>query len=106
MSPTPASYSLFAGSTLDAFLGSLENLRLVDHADYAVLPSGGSFYVDAPGLVADQCFPVNRFSSIAPYVLARESALILAGTDSSLPNGYWSATDSARAFDATVGWSG
>lgn len=105
MSPTPGSYSLFVASTLDAFLGSLENLRLVDHADYAVLPPGGSFYVDAPGLVADQCYPVNRFSSIAPFVLARESSQILGGTDSMLPNGYASATDVARAFDATVGWT-
>src|SRR5260221_337586 len=34
MSPTPASNTQFVGSTLDGFLGSLQNLRLVDPADY------------------------------------------------------------------------
>ena len=105
MSPTPATYAQFVGSTLDGFLGSLENLRLVDHADYVVLPSGGSFYVDAPGLVADPCYPVSRFSAIAPFVLAHERSQILAGVDSTLPNGYCRATDEARAFDASLGWT-
>src|SRR5258706_2076094 len=105
MSPTPASYTQFVGSTLDGFLGSLENLRLVDHADYVVLPSGGSFYVDAPGLVGDPCYPVSRFSSIAPYVLAREKDQILAGTDSTLPNGYCRGSNEARAVDASLGWA-
>jgi hypothetical protein len=106
MSPTPASYAQFVGSTLDGFLGSLENLHLADHADYVILPSGGSFYLDAPGLVADSCYAVSRFSSIAPYVLAREKDQILAGTDSMLANGYFRTSDEARAFDASVGWTG
>jgi hypothetical protein len=105
MNPTPANYTQFVGSTLDGFLGSLENLGVADHADYVILPSGGSFYVDAPGLVADQCYPVTRFSSIAPYVLARESSAILAGTDSTLPNGYFRVSDEARAFDSSIGWA-
>jgi hypothetical protein len=105
LSPTPGTYSEFAGSTLDGFLGSLANLRIEDHADYVILPSGGSFYVSAPGLVADMCSPVTRFSSIAPFVLAREKDLILAGTDVMLSNGYYGATDEARAFDANVGWT-
>jgi hypothetical protein len=82
----------------EAFLGSLENLRIADHVDFVVLPSGGSFYVDAPGLVADDCSAVTRFSSIAPYVLARESDQILAGTDSILGNGYYGLSNTARAF--------
>ena len=59
MAPTPSTYAQFVGSTLEAFLGSLENQRIADHADFVVLPSGGSFYLDAPGLVSDDCFAVG-----------------------------------------------
>ncbi len=105
MAPTPATYALFVGSTLEGFLGSLENLAIADHVDFVVLPSGGSFYVDAPGLVADECSPVTRFSSIAPFVLAREKDDILAGTDSGLSNGYFSVQNTAQAFRSSTGWS-
>jgi len=105
LSPTPPTYAQFSASTLPGFLGSLENLRLADHADVVILPPGGSFYVDAAGLVADSCYPVQRFSSIAPYILARQSDLILAGTEVSLANGYCRFGDDARAFDAGVGWA-
>ena len=105
MAPTPASYTQFVGSTLEAFLGSLENLAIADHVDFVVLPSGGSFYVDAPGLVVDKCSPVTRFSSIAPYVLSLRVDEILAGTDSMLANGYFGLSNTARAFRSTTGWS-
>lgn len=107
MSPTPATYAQFTAATLDGFLGSLENLRLVDHADYVILPSGGSFYTSAPGLVADGCSPVGRFSSTAPFALARLSSQIQGGSlGSSFPNGYYRASNEARAFDASLQWSG
>jgi hypothetical protein len=106
MAPTPATYAQFVGSTLEGFLGSLENLSIADHVDFVVLPSGGSFYVDAPGLVSDECSPVTRFSSIAPFVLAREKDEILAGTDSGLSNGYFSVQNTAQGFRSSVGWSG
>jgi hypothetical protein len=107
LSPTPASYAQFTAATLDGFLGSLENLRLADHADYVILPSGGSFYTDAPGLVSDGCFPVGRFSATAPFALARLTAQIQGGTlDSSFTNGYYRASNEARAFDSSVQWWG
>lgn len=106
MSPTPASYAQWTAATLDGFLGSLENLRLADHADYVILPSGGNFYTDAPGLVADGCFPVGRFSSTAPFALARLTSQIQGGAlDSSFPNGYYRASNEARGFDASLQWS-
>jgi hypothetical protein len=104
MSPTPATYAQFAGATLDAFLGALENLGIGDHVDYVILPSGGTFYTSAPGLVTDGCYSVSRFSATAPYALAHQRAQILAGTDSSLPNGYYRPSDEARAFDGSIQW--
>lgn len=104
MSPTPATYAQFKAATLEGFLGSLENLRLTDHADYVILPSGGSFYVDAPGLVSDGCAPVGRFSSNSPFALARLAPQIQPGINAGFPNGYYRPSDEARAFDASLAW--
>jgi hypothetical protein len=107
MSPTPSSYAQFTSSTLDGFLGSLANLNLTDHIDYVVLPSGTSFYMNAPGLVSDECSPVTRFSATSPFALSYLSSAILSGNLASMqPNGYYATSDQARAFDANVGWSG
>ena len=107
MAPNPGSYAQFVASTLNGFQGSLENLRLSDHIDYVILPSGSSFYMNAPGLIDDQCSPVTRFSAISPYVLGFLSGPVLSGTlPSSFPNGYYSAGDGAQAFDSSVAWAG
>jgi uncharacterized protein (TIGR03790 family) len=107
MSPTPGSYAQFTASTLDGFRGMLENLRIGDHVDYVLLPSGTNFYMSAPGLIGDQCAAVNRFSATSPYALSFLSSLISGGTLQSMhPNGYSTASDLARAFDSSVAWQG
>jgi hypothetical protein len=107
MDPNPGSYAQFVASTLNGFQGSLANLRLADHIDYVILPSGSNFYMSAPGLIDDQCSPVTRFSAIAPYVLGFLSGPVLTATlPSSFPNGYYSSGDGVRAFDSNVAWNG
>lgn len=105
LAPTTATYQQFSGATLDAFLGALGQLGIADHADYVILPSGGSFYTQANGLLSDSCSPVHRFSATAPFALANQKAQILAGSDTTTPNGYYRGQDDARAFDSSIGWA-
>lgn len=105
MAPNPGSYSAFALSTLPAFTDTLESRGLSDHIDYVVIPPGGSFYLAASGLVSDMCFPVNRFSTTAPYTMAFSAALIQAGgIASNFSNGYYRNDDLALAFDSNQNW--
>ncbi|MBK7644063.1 MAG: TIGR03790 family protein [Planctomycetes bacterium] len=104
MAPTPASFAQWSATQAPAFLGMLENLRLADHVDYVVLPSGGPFYMASSGAITDQCAPVNRFAACAPYTLVHQRALLASGTDSALHNHYAGAGDTPRAFDSNQGW--
>ena len=105
LDPGPASWAQFASTTSDAFLGALANLGIEAQVDFVVLAPNGEFAVAAPGLVADGCFPVNRFAITTPFTMVREEATISAGGVSSLvPNGYSRAADDALAFDAQTTW--
>ncbi|MBI5365262.1 MAG: TIGR03790 family protein [Planctomycetes bacterium] len=106
MAPTPATYTGAVAAETKAFLGALEHLGIADHVDYVVLPSGGSFFVSASGLVSDGCSSVNRFAAPTPYTLVRVESTILAGTPSSLSNGFFRNADDARAFDSSVAYGG
>lgn len=105
LAPTPATYAAFAASTLPAFVGTLASRELEDHIDYVVIPPGGPFFLSASGLVNDSCFPVNRFSTTAPYALAFSAATILAGgVPSNFSNGYYRNDDLALGFDSETSW--
>ena len=104
LAPGASDYQELAAVNVEGFLGELANRRLEDHADYVVLPSGGSFYLPAPGLVRDGCFTVNRFAAPTGYALAHLRATILAGTFSSTPNRYAANTYTPHWFDGTVAW--
>ena len=99
-------YATFAANNLDGLFGSLSNAGINDHADYIVITPGEPFYVSAPGLISDQCFPVSRFSISSVYTMAFIVGDIQAGLASTTPNQYYTGTTSARAFDSTVGWLG
>lgn len=105
MPPNAANYAQFASTHSDVFLGTLDNLGLADHIDYVILPSGGGFYIPAPGLVADGCAPVTRFAAPAPYTLIFQESTILAGTAQNLGNGYFRNGDDARAFDSSLAYA-
>src|SRR5690606_12159987 len=71
MDPDAASYAAFAAGQRVGFLGELVQRSLEDHIDYVVVAPGPSFYVSAPGLVSDGCFPVSRFSMSSMFTMAR-----------------------------------
>lgn len=106
MAPTPATYAGAVAAETKAFLGALQHLEIADHIDYVVLPSGGNFFVAAPGLVSDGCSPVTRFAAPTPYTLVNLESTILAGTGVSLGNGFFRNGDDARAFDSNVAYGG
>lgn len=105
MPPVAAGYAQFSVVQSDVFLGTLDNLALADHIDYVILPPGGNFFVPAAGLVSDGCAPVNRFAAPSPYTLVFQESTILAGTGSSLANGFFRNGNDARAFDSNTTWS-
>jgi hypothetical protein len=104
MSPLASSYPAFAQSNLQGFLGSLANKRIEDHVDFVILPSGGSFYTSAPGLVHDSCWPVSRLAAPAGYTLAFRAADILDGINSISVNRYSKFSWEPQYFDSNLGW--
>jgi uncharacterized protein (TIGR03790 family) len=106
MSPGAASYAQLVAESLPGFVGDLEHRGIDGHVDYVVLPSGGSFYVSASGLVSDSCFPVNRFAAPTPYALVHEQASVLGGLASSWQNEYATPGWDALAFDGQTHWLG
>lgn len=100
------SYTQFRQTNLAAAMGHLTQRQVSDHVDYIIVSAADEFAVSAPGLVTDSCAPVTRFSLSGAYSLARLAASIAAGQVSSLQlNGYYSGSDSFRAFSSQTGWS-
>lgn len=98
-------YSAFTQTNLPAFLASLDQRGITDHADYAVLAPLDTFYVSAPGLVTDACSPVNRFSMGSVFTMGFIAQEVLTTHPSSQAiNQYYSGNDSAVAFDSSVAW--
>ena len=105
MDPSAADYPTFVTDNQAGFLGTLEG-RGLEHVDFVIVMPGTTFYVNAPGLVADSCSPVNRFSIAAPFALCFNSDKILAGTGVGVPNRYFANDDTAVAFDSSTAWFG
>ncbi len=106
--PDHPSYQDFAGQGLDAFLGELAQRRIGDHIDFVLVTPGNGFFVSAPGLVNDGCFPVTRFAIASCYTMAHLKAEILAGNvPVSRVNNYFS-TNTAQpiAFDSNTAYLG
>lgn len=96
-----ASYASFVATNQSAFIDTIAQRGLTDHADYAVLAPLDTFFVPASGLVSDGCSPVNRFSIASAYTLAPSSGLILAGGNTSqLGNTFFTTSSTPIAFDA------
>lgn len=105
--PDAANYPAFAGTQLPGFLGNLTQRRIDDHIDYVVVTPGNSFFVSAPGLITDGCFPVGRFSIGSVFGMAFIKNEILAGLPSTTSNRYFSnAVASPLAFDSNLSWLG
>lgn len=104
MEPGAADFASFAEVRLGAVLGTLDTARFNDHIDFVVVAAPPSFYVNAPGLVADGCWPVTRFSISGAYTMAYISAQVLSGISSQNVNRFWTTTDVGRAFDSNTFW--
>ncbi|MFN0135589.1 MAG: dockerin type I domain-containing protein [Phycisphaerae bacterium] len=104
---TAANYTAFIGKNVPALLDTLDARRIDDHADYVIAVAPSNFFVAAPGLVLDGCFPVNRFSISGAYTMAFQSATVAAGGLSSQRlNQYHIGSATSRAFDSSDEWSG
>ncbi len=104
MAPAAASYAAFVDLNLKGFEGALDNQRVRDHADFVVIPPGGTFYLPASGLVSDPCAPVNRIAIASGYTLSGVTGLVLGGTTHQSPNHYAADSYAARFFDADYPW--
>ena len=105
MDPTAANYPTFVDENLQAFYGTLTNTRIRDHLHYVIMPPASSFYISAPGLVSDTCYPVSRFSLTGAYTLIELSDRILAGLmTSTKENRYFGEDNTPYAFDSTIRW--
>ncbi|MCZ6596045.1 MAG: hypothetical protein O7B99_00235 [Planctomycetota bacterium] len=102
--PGASDYQEFANVNLEGFFGTLANHRIFDHADYVLVPSGGSFYIDAPNLVSDSCFQVKRLGIASGYTLAWMADKILGGLPSGTTNHFAETSWDARFFDSSYPW--
>lgn len=106
--PDAANYPAFGATQVPGFLGTLTQRRLDDHIDYVVVAPGNGFFLPAPGLVSDGCFPVGRFSIGSVFTMAFIKDEILTGPmGSTNPNRYFSNTPgSPVGFDSNTSYLG
>ncbi len=105
MRPGAANYTEFKAQNQAAFLDTLAQRAIASQIDYVVIAATDVFFVFAPNLVNDECFPVNRFSVGSCYTLAQLSSTIVPGTAHSTPNQYFAQSDTVLAFDSSRGTS-
>jgi len=106
MAPDAADYAQFVAANLPGFLGELREKRIGDHVDFVVLPSGGGFYLSAPGYVHDACAAVTRFAAPTPYTLAYRAADVLNGISSQVRNRFYKGSWVPQYFDSNLSWLG
>lgn len=104
MNPGAMNYTTFAADNLDALFGSLANAGTLDHIDYIVVLPGANYFVSAPGLISDGCFPVSSFSISGCYTLAFVSNRVLGGLSSQTDQQYWRGGPDSQAFDSSITW--
>lgn len=103
MDPGAGDYATFVTDNLDALFGELANDGVADHIDYIVIAPPESFFVSAPGLIADGCSSVNRFSIGSAYTMAFITDEILSGgLNSQENNRYYRNGDAVRFFDSSL----
>ncbi|MCC6284068.1 MAG: hypothetical protein IT439_02015 [Phycisphaerales bacterium] len=104
MTPAPSDWNTFKALQRKALLGELTQRGLENNTDFVVIAPGGSFFMSAPGLVSDSCFPVNRFSVSGAYSLSLVADSITPGISSQSTQGFYRDSPQARGFDGSVLW--
>lgn len=97
-------YTDFKAIIQPAFADTLTQRGIGPLIDYVVLAPTDVYFIPAPNLIVDQCSPVNRFSITSCFAMSQFSSTIVAGTPVEATNMYFSASDSAGSFDASVGY--
>lgn len=101
LDPDSTDYATWVATIQPGFLGELRQRSIRSHIDHAIVTPGNNFYVNAPGLLSDMCFPVNRFSMTALFTIAQNSTEVLGGTlASTATNHYFGTTITTRHFDS------
>ncbi len=104
MYPGAADYQSFGEVNIEAVFGHIRNLNIASQVDYIVITPGSPFYVGAPGLINDSCWPVERFSITGAYTTAFIRDEVLGGLPVTTLNRYYSTSDQARGFDSESTW--
>lgn len=108
LDPDASAYVPWTQTQLEGFLGQLAQRRIDGQIDYVIVTPGNSFFVAAPGLISDGCFPVSRFSISSVFTMAHIKGDILGGgLTSQHPNFYFSLnTAQPFAFSSATTWLG
>lgn len=106
LDPDATNYPAWVSTVQPGFLGELTQRTSRSHIDYAIITPGNSFYVSAPSLLSDGCWPVNRFSISAAFTISQISSIVLAGTlPSTSQNRYAGISAAPRWFDSETSYS-
>jgi hypothetical protein len=105
--PNSPDYRDFAVKNLDALFAHLASKKIEDHIDYIIVTPGTSFYVNAVGLISDQCSQVRRFAVGSAFTTAFIRGEVLSGLPSTTTNRFFRNANDAHYFDSSVRfWSG
>ncbi|MGD9688185.1 MAG: TIGR03790 family protein [Phycisphaerales bacterium] len=99
-----ASYAEFRDQIQQAFSGTLAHRGIASKIDYVVLAPTDVFFVPAPNLITDSCWPVARFSITSAYTFTQFSSSIVPNTSFSAPNAFYSLSDAPTSFSSTQGY--
>jgi uncharacterized protein (TIGR03790 family) len=106
LDPGAANHADFAATNLPALLGFLQNVGIADHTDFIVVAPGGDFFFPRSGPIDDGCSDVNRIAVASAYSMAFITDEVLAGTKSTLANGFFSNQTAPLAFDSNTAYFG
>ncbi len=98
-----ADFATFLDMQRDGLLGTLDQRGIADHIDYVVVTPGGSYFVDARGLVNDGCSAVTAFSASSVYTFSFIGESIGPNTPVSRINHFFS-LNGPTAFDNSYAW--
>lgn len=101
LDPDAPNYPSWTQTVQVGFFGEMAQRGTRSRIDYAIVTPGNSFFVAAPGLLTDSCFPVNRFALASCFTAANHSDLWLAGgQQSTSSNGFASLLATPTFFDS------
>jgi uncharacterized protein (TIGR03790 family) len=102
LDPAAPNHAVFAAANIPAVQGALHNAGTANLVDFIIIAPGGTFFIPRSGEITDQCFPVERIAISSAYTMSFIADEVLAGTKSTLANGYYSTSSAAVVFDSEI----